>query len=221
MTNFLRRYLLSLAIAAALHAQGVTPDLLLKPPADTWPAYHGDYSGRRHSALTQITPQNVGILGLAWAFQTRQTRTLKSSPLVVDGIIYFTVPDNVWAVDARSGHQVWHYTYPQNNGFHIGSRGVAMYKDWLYFMTPDAHLVCLNANDGTVRWNVAVADSIKGYWTTHVAPDRRQSRASSASPATSITSRLPQVRRSRDRQDAVASGTALRPPARPTPPPAA
>ena len=41
-----------------------------------------------------------------------------------------------------------------------------MYKDWLYFMTPDAHLICLNASDGTVRWNVVVADSQKGYWTT-------------------------------------------------------
>ena len=166
MTNFLRRYLLSLAIAAALHAQGVTPDLLLKPPADTWPAYHGDYSGRRHSALTQITPANVGNLSLAWVFQSGQNATLKSSPLVVDGVIYITVPDNVWAVDALSGRQLWHYTYPKNTGFHIGSRGVSMYKEWLYFMTPDSHLICLNAHDGTVRWNVAVADANRGYWTT-------------------------------------------------------
>ena len=41
-----------------------------------------------------------------------------------------------------------------------------MYKNWLYFMTPDAHLLSLNAKDGTVRWNIAVADSKKGYWTT-------------------------------------------------------
>ena len=54
----------------------------------------------------------------------------------------------------------------QNKGFHIGSRGVSMYGEWLYFMTPDAHLICLNAKDGTVRWNVAVADSQRGYWTT-------------------------------------------------------
>ena len=81
-------------------------------------------------------------------------------------MLYFTVPDNVWAVDARSGHQVWHYTYPANKGFHIGQRGVAMYHDWLYFLTPDAHLISLNAKDGTVRWNVVVADAQKGYWTT-------------------------------------------------------
>lgn len=152
--------------ASTLFAQGTTPDMLLKPPKDSWPAYHGDYSGRRHSALTQITPQNVGGLTLAWAFQSGANAQIKASPLMVDGVIYFSTPDNVYAVDARSGHQIWHYAYPQNKGFHIGSRGVSMYGEWLYFMTPDAHLICLNAKDGVVRWNVAVADSQRGYWTT-------------------------------------------------------
>ncbi|HEV3201004.1 MAG TPA: acido-empty-quinoprotein group A [Bryobacteraceae bacterium] len=152
--------------ASTLFAQGTTPDMLLRPPKDSWPAYHGDYSGRRHSALTQVTPQNVGGLTLAWAYQTGANQQLKASPLMVDGVIYFSTPDNVYAVDARSGHQVWHYTYPPNKGFHIGSRGVSMYGEWLYFMTPDAHLICLNAKDGTVRWNVAVADSQRGYWTS-------------------------------------------------------
>ena len=84
--------------------------MLLHPPADSWPGYHGDYSGRRHSALTQITPENVKNLSLAWAFQTNQAAFIKSSPLLVDGILYFTVPENIWAVDARSGHEIWHYT---------------------------------------------------------------------------------------------------------------
>lgn len=152
--------------ASALLAQGTTPEMLLKPPKDSWPAYHGDYSGQRHSPLTQITPQNVGGLALSWAFQTGANAQIKASPLMVDGVIYFSTPDNVYAVDARSGHQIWHYSYPQNKGFHIGSRGVSMYGEWLYFMTPDSHLVALNAKDGSVRWNVAVADWQRGYWTT-------------------------------------------------------
>jgi alcohol dehydrogenase (cytochrome c) len=147
-------------------AQDLDPAALINPPADSWPGYHGDYSGRRHTSLTRITPLNVRNLGLAWAFQTGQTNAIKCSPLMVNGILYITVPDNVWAVDARSGHQIWHYTYPPNKGFHIGSRGVAMYKNWLYFMTPDAHLLSLNAKDGSVRWDIPVADSKKGYWTT-------------------------------------------------------
>lgn len=155
-----------LTLSFAAFGQDLDPAALLNPPADSWPGYHGDYSGRRHTRLTQITPANVGNLGLAWAFQTGQNNAIKCSPLLVNGVLYITVPDNVWAVDARSGHQIWHYTYPPNKGFHIGSRGVAMYKNWLYFMTPDAHLLSLNAKDGTVRWNIAVADSKKGYWTT-------------------------------------------------------
>jgi alcohol dehydrogenase (cytochrome c) len=147
-------------------AQGVGPATLLHPPPDSWPTYHGDYSGKRHSKLTQITPANVHNLGLAWAFQTGQTATIKSSPLLVDGILYFTVPENIWAVDARSGHLIWRYTNPPTKGDHIGNRGVGMYKDRLYFMLPDGHLLCLNAKDGTVRWSVEVADQTKGYWTT-------------------------------------------------------
>jgi alcohol dehydrogenase (cytochrome c) len=159
-------FLAFFAFASSLFAQGITPEMLLKPPADSWPAYHGDYSGRRHSSLTQINQTNVKNLGLAWAFQTGLNQTLKCSPLLVDGVLYISVPDNVWAVDAHSGHQLWHYTYPTNKGFHIGSRGVSMYGDWLYFMTPDSHLICLDAKDGKVRWNIVVADSEKGYWTT-------------------------------------------------------
>ncbi len=153
-------------LSGVAFAQGLDPATILHPPPDSWPTYHGDYSGKRHSSLTQITPRNVDAMGLAWVFQTGQSAALKCSPLLVNGVLYITVPDNVWAIDARSGHKLWKYTYPANGGVHIGQRGVAMYKEWLYFMTPDAHLLCLNAKDGTVRWNVVVADANKGYWTT-------------------------------------------------------
>ena len=145
-------------------AQEVTDQTLLHPPANTWPGYHGDYSGRRHTSLTQITPQNVKNLGLAWAFQTNKTATIKSSPLIVDGILYFTIPDNIWAVDARSGHEVWHYAYPPTKAPHLGHRGVAMYKGYLFFLSPDAHLASLKAKDGTLRWVREVGDFNKGYW---------------------------------------------------------
>ena len=158
--------ILTMAVTGVVAAQGLDPEWQVKPPADSWPGYHGDYSGRRHSPLTQITPLNVDRLGLSWSFQTGQEGELKCSPLLVNGVLYITMPDNVWAVDARSGHQLWHYTYPPNKGFHIGHRGVAMYKEWLYYTTPDAHLICLNAKDGTVKWNVVIADSQKGYWMT-------------------------------------------------------
>src|ERR1700733_3037432 len=155
-----------LLAGATAWAQGVDHSILLNPPANSWPLYHGTYDGQRHSKLEQITPQNVHTLSMAWAFQIHAKIDIKSSPLLVDGVIYFTVPDNVWAIDALSGHQLWHYSYPPNPGLHIGSRGVGMYKNWLYFLVPDGHLISLNANDGSVRWKVQVADVTKGYWTS-------------------------------------------------------
>ena len=153
-------------VCGQLPAQGLDPAIILNPPVDSWPSYHGDYSGRRHSNLAQITPQNVASLGLAWAFQTGQTSSIKSSPLLVNGVIYFTLPDHVWAVDARTGHQIWHYTYKQNNGLHLGQRGVGMYKDSIFSLTPDAHLVSLDAKTGKLRWDVVVGDIEKGFWTS-------------------------------------------------------
>lgn len=147
--------------------QGLDPAVLLKPPADSWPTYHGDYSGQRHSRLTQITPGNVHQLALAWSFQTGQNGGVKASPLLVNGVIYVTMPDNMWAVDARTGRQIWRYTYPANTGFHIGHRGAAVYKDSVFLTTPDAHLISLNARDGKVKWDVVIADAKKGYWSTN------------------------------------------------------
>jgi alcohol dehydrogenase (cytochrome c) len=134
---------------------------------DSWPTYHGDFSGQRHSKLTQITPDNVRQLTLAWAFQTGQTQQIKSTPILVNGIIYITAPDNIWAIDARSARQLWRYTYPTNQGFHIGHRGAAVYKDSVYLTTPDAHLVALDAHTGKVKWDVVVADAKRGYWSTN------------------------------------------------------
>jgi alcohol dehydrogenase (cytochrome c) len=157
---------LAVLFSGQLVGQGLDPATIANPSADSWPSYHGDYSGRRHSKLTQITPQNVSSLALAWAFQTGQPSIIKSSPLLVNGVIYFTLPDHVWAVDARSGRQIWHYTYKPNNGLHLGQRGVAMYKDSIFSMTPDAHLVSLDARTGKLRWDVEVGDIKKGYWST-------------------------------------------------------
>jgi alcohol dehydrogenase (cytochrome c) len=170
MTSFTRLALAAscwVLCAAMLAAQNIDPSLLLHPPADSWPTYHGDYSGRRHSPITQITPANVYRMTLAWAFQTNQTQQIKASPILANGIIYITTPDNLWAIDARSARQLWKYSYPMNDGFHIGHRGAAVYKDSVFLTTPDAHLVALDARNGSVKWNVVIADSKRGYWSTN------------------------------------------------------
>jgi len=156
-----------LALGGRGVAQGIDSTALLNPSPDTWPTYHGDYSGQRHSRLTQITPANVSQLTLAWAFQTGQSTQIKATPILVNGILFLSTPDYLWAIDARSARQLWQYKYRDNTGFHIGHRGVAVYKDFVYLTTPDAHLVALDAKNGKVRWDVEIADSKKGYWSTN------------------------------------------------------
>ena len=159
-------YLLLFAsmLTARCGAQGLDATALLRPATDTWPTYNGDYSGRRYSTLDQINASNVNTLTLAWAFRTPR-HEIKSTPLEVNGILYFTAPDHVWAVDARYGRQIWHYERP-SEGDHIGNRGVGMLGDSLFFTTPDAHLICLSAKDGTLRWNVELADPKLAYFST-------------------------------------------------------
>src|SRR5262249_1081617 len=148
-------------------AQIIDAEKLIHPPADTWLTYHGEYNGQRHSRLTQITPENVTQLAKSWTFQTGQNQAIKASPILVGGVLYLTTPDNIEAIDARTGKQRWHYQHPANNAFHIGHRGAAVYKNTVYLTTPDCHLIAFDAEDGRKKWDVIIADSNKGYWSTN------------------------------------------------------
>ena len=148
--------------------QGLDPATLLKPPADSWPTYHGDYSGQRHSRLTQITPDNVHQLTLAWAFQTGpdaadqgarrswSTASSTSRRRTTSGRSTRERRVSCGATRIRT-------TTASTSGIAAS----AVYKDSVYLTTPDAHLVALDANDGKVKWNVVIADSKTGYWSTN------------------------------------------------------
>ena len=129
-----RRILVWLALPSLILAQMLDPSKLLKLPADTWPTYNGDYSGRRFSPLSQINASNLSDLALKWIYRADvgslrgiARAEIKSTPLKVNGILYFTVPDNVWAVDARTGEELWHYNWVDHGGHVVGQRGVGMY----------------------------------------------------------------------------------------------
>ena len=181
-----------LAAGLPASAQILDPALLTKPATDAWPTYHGDYSGRRFSTLTQINQSNVKHLTLAWIFRVKTgltpnaivggegpepqnpptnpgTWTIKATPLMVNGILYFSTPDNAYAVDARSGHELWHFAWKSKGGDHIGNRGMGMYGSWLFFETPDNYLVSLDAQTGKERWHKQIADLKQEYFST-VAP---------------------------------------------------
>ena len=103
--------LVALLCAGTLAAQPLDPAKLLQPPTDSWPTYNGDYTGRRYSPLTQINQSNVNTLNLAWArrFTAGGGRgggggvQIKATPLEVNGVLYFSMPDHAWAVDALTG----------------------------------------------------------------------------------------------------------------------
>ena len=140
----------------ATRAQALDPGKMLKPPTDTWPTYNGDYTGRRFSPLTQINNTNVGRLSLAWAFQAH-ANGLQSMPLEVNGLLYIAGGNQGWAIDARTGRQIWHFQRPGVTA--TGSnKGFAMWNDRLYLSTPDAQLLCLDAKDGKMLWQIQIAD---------------------------------------------------------------
>jgi len=166
----------SVALAAQAGAPVITSqDLLdgLKDPT-RWLTYGGDYSSHRHSPLTQITPENVNQLAAQWTFQTGTTGSFQTTPLVVDGVLYVTgYNNNAWAVDARTGRQIWRYRreIPEDWKGCCGAvnRGFGVLGDRLYMTTIDAHLVALDMRTGGVLYDVELIDYKAGYSAT-VAP---------------------------------------------------
>jgi len=166
----------SVTLAAQTAGPQVTnQDLLdgLKDPT-RWLTYGGDYSGTRHSPLTQITPENVNQLSAQWTFQTGALGSFQMTPIVADGVIYATgFNNNAWAIDMRSGRQIWRYRrqLPDDMRLCCGAvnRGFGVLGDRLYMTTADAHLLALDMKTGGVVFDVELADYKVGYSAT-VAP---------------------------------------------------
>jgi alcohol dehydrogenase (cytochrome c) len=111
---------------------------------------------------TIIGGEGTGEMGGGFAGAT----TIRGSILEVNGILYFSMPDNAWAADARDGHELWHYFWKTKGGTHIGNRGLAMWGEWLYMETPDDYLVCLDAKTGKERWHKEIANFNQQYFST-------------------------------------------------------
>jgi alcohol dehydrogenase (cytochrome c) len=162
-----------------LAAQDITSKDLLDGLANPgrWLTYSGDYSGRRHSPLTQVTPDNVGRLAAQWTFQTGISgHKFETTPLLIDGVLYATGPLNyAWAIDVKTGRQIWRYQrrLPEQSDLRVCcgmvNRGFAVHADRLFMTTLDAHLVALDMKTGRVLFDVEMADNLQGYAAT-VAP---------------------------------------------------
>src|SRR3982751_5715898 len=133
--------------------------LLIETPAATgqsrraanadWPTYNGSVGGNRFSALDQISTSTVERLAPKWMFTVQNApRALQVTPLVIDGVMYVTSVNEAFALDARSGRELWHYSRPRTPGLAGDAasginRGAAVLGDRLFIVTDNAHFIAL------------------------------------------------------------------------------
>jgi alcohol dehydrogenase (cytochrome c) len=133
-----------------------------------WPTYNGHVNGNRYSALTQITAANVSRLRPKWSFTIPNAAQLQVTPVVVEGVMYVTAANDLYALDAGSGRQIWNYRRPRTRGLsgvaaRGVNRGVAVAGERVFMTTDHAHLVALNRATGALLWETTMADWRQNY----------------------------------------------------------
>jgi len=143
----------------------------IAPKAD-WTHYDGSLTGNRYSPLELINPSNVQRLGAAWVFPfASNPRAVQSTPVVVDGIMYFTGWNEIYALDATTGRQLWTYSEARHEGIlsegGIGTnRGVTISGDSAFMVTDHAHLLAFNRFTGQKLWDAEMASYEESYSST-------------------------------------------------------
>lgn len=134
--------------------------------AGSWLHHGRDYSQQRFSPLSEVNRHTVARLAPAWIYQTGVTGSFQTTPLVSDGLLFFSTPGaDVVALDLATGRERWRYRHTLT-GTKLccgrANRGVALAYDKVFVATPDAHVVALHVRDGRV------------LWTTNLAPERAE-----------------------------------------------
>lgn len=128
-----------------------------------WPSFGRDFTNQRMANLTQMTPQNVKDLSLAWRFNSGVKASFQSTPIVTGGVMYLSLPFNhVVALDAKTGDQLWRYEHVRRKDWKMccgpANRGVAVSEGKVFMGTLDARLIALDAKSGKMIWDIDVAD---------------------------------------------------------------
>lgn len=136
-----------------------------------WLTYSGGYASDRFSELKQITPDNAKDLTLKWVYQVRSLEKHEVTPLVVDGVMYTVQFNDVVALDAKTGRQIWLHPWKPSpdarNCCGQETRGLAIAGDKIIEATLDTHMIAMDAKTGREVWNVQVADPKEKYSFTH------------------------------------------------------
>jgi PQQ-dependent dehydrogenase (methanol/ethanol family) len=132
-----------------------------------WLNYGGDLGQMRYAPSDQINSGNVGKLRLKFIHQSGVIGSYETTPIAQNGTLYFTTPYNhVFAVDARTGRELWHYEHKLGTTIFCcgpNNRGVAIAGDTLYMATLDAMLIALDKKTGELKWETEIADPEMGY----------------------------------------------------------
>ena len=153
--------------AVPLAAQGLPVPYERLAKADqepgNWLMYSSTYNSWRYSRLDQVNTQNVKNLQVKWLFQGRHQEKFETTPLVVNGIMYLTRPENdVYALDAETGRVMWAYNHknPERTYNCCGkvNRGLAILGNRLFMGTLDMHLIALDAKSGRELWKTEMFD---------------------------------------------------------------
>jgi alcohol dehydrogenase (cytochrome c) len=146
----------------------VTDAMLRKPPDGDWLMVRRNYQAWSYSALTEINPDNVRRLKVAWVWAMNEGGASEPTPIVHNGIIYLYNTGNVvQALNGPTGELIWEHSVGPEAIIGQGAmRNMALYEDKLIVATTDARLVALNARNGTLVWTAVVADRNKGFANT-------------------------------------------------------
>jgi PQQ-dependent dehydrogenase (methanol/ethanol family) len=129
--------------------------------AGDWALHGHDLGGKRFSPLAQINRNTVASLKPAWTAKTGVKATFQATPIVVDGVMYISLPgSHVLALDARTGAEKWRYTHKlrwQKLCCGPANRGVAVHGSKVYVGSVDGRLVALDGATGKTVWDVSVA----------------------------------------------------------------
>ncbi len=161
-----------MTLATGEMGSGVAYADVVRPKPGSWPSYDGGQNGSRFSPLKQIDTSNVERLAPKWIFPISSApRALEVTPVVVDGVMYVTTVNEAYALDARSGSEIWHYNRQRSQGLAGDAasginRGVAVLGDRVFMVSDNAHLFALHRFTGQLLWDVEMADSHQNYGST-------------------------------------------------------
>jgi PQQ-dependent dehydrogenase (methanol/ethanol family) len=149
---------------------------IVHPRKGDWPSYNGTLDGNRFSHLGEVNLSSVAKLQLQWTYSI-PFNGLETTPVVVDGVMYVTGNNQVFALSGKTGREIWRYERPKSVAGAIASdaaigvnRGVAVLGDRIFYLTDDAHLIALHRLTGALLWDVNTPEGAKGLYGGTSAP---------------------------------------------------